>query len=92
MRVRLGQGELDDRSQSHLSRSRWDARQLQRIFSSMDDRPSTEPQSDEPVPARPRPKSQETHPISVDELSEWSFPASDAPATWTWDPDSPRHS
>jgi nucleotide-binding universal stress UspA family protein len=24
---------------------------------------------------------------SVDEMSEWSFPASDPPATWTWDID-----
>ena len=23
---------------------------------------------------------------TVDEMSEWSFPASDPPATWTWDP------
>jgi hypothetical protein len=22
---------------------------------------------------------------TVDEMSEWSFPASDPPATWTWD-------
>jgi hypothetical protein len=22
---------------------------------------------------------------SVDDMSEWSFPASDPPATWTWD-------
>jgi nucleotide-binding universal stress UspA family protein len=26
---------------------------------------------------------------SVDEMSEWSFPASDPPATWTWDVDRP---
>jgi hypothetical protein len=25
------------------------------------------------------------HP-TVDEMGEWSFPASDPPATWTWDP------
>jgi hypothetical protein len=29
-------------------------------------------------------------PVSVDELIEWSFPASDPPATWTWDPGSHR--
>ena len=23
---------------------------------------------------------------TVDEMGEWSFPASDPPATWTWDP------
>jgi hypothetical protein len=23
---------------------------------------------------------------TVDEMSEWSFPASDPPATWTWAP------
>jgi hypothetical protein len=27
---------------------------------------------------------------TVDEMSEWSFPASDPPATWTWDPPTPR--
>jgi hypothetical protein len=26
---------------------------------------------------------------SVDELSEASFPASDAPSSWTWDPPAP---
>jgi hypothetical protein len=26
---------------------------------------------------------------TVDEMSEWSFPASDPPATWTWDTDRP---
>jgi nucleotide-binding universal stress UspA family protein len=26
---------------------------------------------------------------SVDEMSEWSFPASDPPATWTWDVERP---
>jgi hypothetical protein len=26
---------------------------------------------------------------SVDDMSEWSFPASDPPATWTWDVDRP---
>jgi hypothetical protein len=27
---------------------------------------------------------------TVDDLSEWSFPASDPPATWTWDVDRAR--
>ena len=27
---------------------------------------------------------------SVDEMSEWSFPASDPPSTWTWEVDPPR--
>ena len=27
---------------------------------------------------------------TVDDMSEWSFPASDPPATWTWDPPAPR--
>jgi hypothetical protein len=31
---------------------------------------------------RPRP-----HAATVDEMSQASFPASDAPAVWTWDPD-----
>ena len=26
---------------------------------------------------------------TVDEMSEWSFPASDPPATWTWDIERP---
>ena len=29
----------------------------------------------------------EGHRPSVDDTSEWSFPASDPPATWTWDVD-----
>ena len=29
-------------------------------------------------------------PLSVDDLIDWSFPASDPPASWTWDPDSNR--
>jgi len=29
----------------------------------------------------------EKHRPSVDDMSEWSFPASDPPATWTWDVD-----
>jgi hypothetical protein len=29
---------------------------------------------------------------TVDEMSEWSFPASDPPATWTWDVTRPRRS
>lgn len=29
---------------------------------------------------------------TVDDLSEWSFPASDPPATWTWDVDRARQS
>jgi hypothetical protein len=27
---------------------------------------------------------------TVDEMSEWSFPASDPPAVWTWEPKAPR--
>jgi hypothetical protein len=34
---------------------------------------------EEPTPTRP----------TVDEMSEWSFPASDPPATWTWDIERP---
>ncbi len=26
---------------------------------------------------------------TVDDMSEWSFPASDPPATWTWDIERP---
>ena len=38
-------------------------------------------QTGEEDPASTRP--------TVDEMSEWSFPASDPPATWTWDVDRP---
>jgi hypothetical protein len=34
---------------------------------------------EEPRPTRP----------TVDEMSEWLFPASDPPATWTWDIERP---
>jgi hypothetical protein len=27
---------------------------------------------------------------TVDAMSEWSFPASDPPAVWTWEPKAPR--
>jgi len=37
-----------------------------------------QPTSDAAAAPPPRP--------TVDEMGEWSFPASDAPATWTWDP------
>src|SRR5690349_7495668 len=38
-------------------------------------------ESDDADPESPRP--------TVDEMSEWSFPASDPPATWTWDVERP---
>jgi hypothetical protein len=38
-------------------------------------RPLEEPRPDEQPSMRP----------TVDEMSEWSFPASDPPATWTWE-------
>src|SRR5690242_20111619 len=28
---------------------------------------------------------------TVDEMSEWSFPASDPPATWNWEPRAQRY-
>jgi hypothetical protein len=49
------------------------------------------------VPEKPRPAAVE-EPLqdedgadapgrpTVDEMSEWSFPASDPPATWNWEP------
>ena len=40
----------------------------------------TKPERDSLPAAPPRP--------SVDDMSEWSFPASDPPATWTWEVDS----
>jgi hypothetical protein len=46
--------------------------------------------TDTPASAEDTPRAIITRP-SVDEMSEWSFPASDPPATWTWDVDPPRH-
>jgi hypothetical protein len=44
-------------------------------------------------PTRPIDEADEEQPASthptVDEMSEWSFPASDPPATWTWDVERP---
>ena len=45
--------------------------------------PDSPVDAEEPVPTRPS-----TRP-NVDEMGEASFPASDPPAVWTWDP-SPR--
>jgi hypothetical protein len=45
--------------------------------------PATPVVAGEPVPDSPS-----TRP-SVDEMGEASFPASDAPAVWTWDPPPP---
>jgi hypothetical protein len=46
-----------------------------------------------PEPEQPTPAVDEEEPTStrptVDEMSEWSFPASDPPATWTWDIERP---
>jgi nucleotide-binding universal stress UspA family protein len=38
--------------------------------------------SDQTADGPPEPSGRPT----VDQMSEWSFPASDPPATWTWDP------
>ena len=46
-----------------------------------------------PEPEPPARAVDEEEPTStrptVDEMSEWSFPASDPPATWTWDIERP---
>ena len=47
----------------------------------MTDRPAAD---DTTAPERETLPSVPVHP-SVDDMSEWSFPASDPPATWTWD-------
>lgn len=41
--------------------------------------PARAVEDEEPTSTRP----------TVDEMSEWSFPASDPPATWTWDIERP---
>jgi hypothetical protein len=43
-----------------------------------------------PIPTAPR-SAGDTRP-TVDEMGEWSFPASDPPATWTWDVERPARS
>jgi hypothetical protein len=50
-------------------------------MSAMDEPPQA---ADEEPP--PRPASKAPARPTVDEMGEWSFPASDPPATWTWDP------
>jgi hypothetical protein len=49
------------------------------------------PDLDPPAPAVDEEEPASTRP-TVDEMSEWSFPASDPPATWTWDTKRPRRS
>jgi hypothetical protein len=49
------------------------------------------PELDSPAPATDEVSDEQptaTRP-TVDEMSEWSFPASDPPATWTWDVERP---
>ena len=42
------------------------------------------------VPMRPEPTAPlPSGPPTVDEMSEWSFPASDPPQAWTWEVDRP---
>jgi nucleotide-binding universal stress UspA family protein len=63
-------------SRAHLEPSAHPlVRMIDRIASS--DPPATEPERLRGTSARP----------SVDDMGEWSFPASDPPATWTWDVD-----
>jgi hypothetical protein len=49
------------------------------------------PEPDSPAQAVDEEEPTSTRP-TVDEMSEWSFPASDPPATWTWDIGRPRRS
>jgi hypothetical protein len=49
------------------------------------------PEPDPPAQAADEEEPTSTRP-TVDEMSEWSFPASDPPATWTWDIGRPRRS
>jgi hypothetical protein len=41
-----------------------------------------------PIPTTPTRPTDDARP-TVDQMSEWSFPASDPPATWTWDVERP---
>lgn len=41
---------------------------------------------------RPGPTGTPAGGSTVDEMSEWSFPASDPPAVWTWEPPPPTPS
>jgi hypothetical protein len=49
------------------------------------------PEPDPPARAVDEEEPPSTRP-TVDEMSEWSFPASDPPASWTWDIKRPRRS
>jgi hypothetical protein len=69
-------------------RNPWDESRLDRVS---EQRP---PELDPPAQAVDEVDEEEptsTRP-TVDEMSEWSFPASDPPATWTWDIKRPRRS
>jgi hypothetical protein len=52
-----------------------------------------EDRADSDPPARAIDEAREDEPTStrptVDDMGEWSFPASDPPATWTWDVERP---
>src|ERR1044072_7238496 len=50
---------------------------------------SAESELPERAIARSRDVEPESSRPTVDEMSEWSFPASDPPATWTWDVERP---
>jgi hypothetical protein len=56
---------------------------------------SEDPGASDP-PARAIDQTREDEPRStrptVDDMGKWSFPASDPPATWTWDIDRPFRS
>lgn len=52
----------------------------------MPDRLPTDDTPDDQADVDARGKPSGSDRPTVDEMSEWSFPASDPPATWTWDP------
>jgi hypothetical protein len=54
----------------------------------MRETPPGEPQSAVATDATGEEDLTSTRP-GVDDMSEWSFPASDPPATWTWDVERP---